>query len=64
MNIPTFSLFLEIGFEKVDSMWKKMGFSFPLDNTPSLSMGTAEANIKEVAVAYSSFANGGYRINP
>jgi penicillin-binding protein 1A len=45
-------------------MWKKMGFSFALDNTPSLSMGTAEANIKEVAIAYSSFANGGYRIKP
>jgi penicillin-binding protein 1A len=64
MNIPTFSLFLEIGFERIDSMWREMGFSFTLDNTPSLSMGTAEANIIEVAVAYSSFANGGYRISP
>lgn len=64
MNIPTYSLFLKIGFEKVDSMWKKMGFSFDLDNTPSLAMGTAEASIKEVAVAYSSFANGGYLIRP
>jgi penicillin-binding protein 1A len=64
MNIPTFSLFLEIGFGKVDSMWRKMGFSFPVANTPSLAMGTAEASIKEVAVAYSSLANGGYRIKP
>ena len=64
MNIPTFSLFLEIGFDRVNSMWNDMGFSFTLDNTPSLSMGTAEANIKEVAVAYSSIANGGYRIRP
>jgi len=64
MNIPTFSLYLEIGFEKVDSMWRNMGFSFTMDNTPSLSMGTAEASIKEVAVAYSSIANGGYRIKP
>jgi penicillin-binding protein 1A len=64
MNIPTFSLFLEIGFEKLDSMWKKMGFSFMLDNTPSLAMGTAEASIKEVAVAYASFANGGYKVMP
>jgi penicillin-binding protein 1A len=64
MNVPTFSLFLEIGFEKVDSMWKRMGFSFALDNTPSLAMGTAEASIREVAVAYSSFANGGLRVNP
>jgi penicillin-binding protein 1A len=64
MNIPTFSLFLEIGFEKLDTMWKKMGFSFKLNDTPSLAMGTAEASIKEVAVAYASFANGGYRITP
>jgi penicillin-binding protein 1A len=64
MNVPTFSLFLKIGFEKVDSMWQKMGFSFNLDNTPSLALGTAEASIKEVAVAYSSLANGGYRIQP
>jgi penicillin-binding protein 1A len=64
MNIPTFSLFLQVGFERLDSMWKKMGFSFRLDNTPSLAMGTAEASIMEVAVAYASFANGGYRITP
>ncbi len=64
MNIPTFSLFLEIGFEKLDTMWRKMGFSYKLDNTPSLAMGTAEASIREVAVAYASFANGGYRSNP
>lgn len=64
MNIPTFSLFLEIGFDRVNSLWNEMGFAFTLDNTPSLSMGTAEANIKEVAVAYSSIANGGYRIKP
>jgi penicillin-binding protein 1A len=64
MNVPTFSLFLELGFEKVDSMWNRMGFSFPLVNTPSLAMGTAEANIKEVAVAYSAFANGGFMISP
>lgn len=64
MNVPSFSLFLELGFTKVDSMWKKLGFSFPLDNTPSLPLGTAEASILEVAAAYASFANGGYRVDP
>lgn len=64
MNIPTFSLFLMIGFDKVNDQWEKMGFSFPLVNTPSLAMGTAEASIEEVATAYSSFANGGYKISP
>jgi penicillin-binding protein 1A len=62
MNIPTLNLFLKIGFDSLDSLWTKMGFSFALDNTPSLAMGTAESNIKELAVAYSSFANGGNKI--
>lgn len=64
MNIPSFSLFLELGFGKVDTLWKKLGFSFSLDNTPSLPLGTAEASIMEVAAAYASFANGGYRVYP
>lgn len=64
MNVPTFSLFLKVGFPKVDSMWQKMGFSFPINNTPSLALGTAEASIKEIAVAYSIFSNGGYKVSP
>jgi len=63
MNIPTFSLFLNISFDDLDSLWRKMGFSSSLENTPSLALGVSEANIREVAVAYSSFANGGYRIS-
>ncbi len=64
MNIPTFSLFMLIGFDEVDRMWKKMGFSFPLADTPSLALGTAEASILEVARAYASFANGGLSVTP
>ena len=62
MNVPTFSLFLELGFEKLDSLWRGMGFSFPLNNTPSLALGTAEASLEEVAVAYSAFSNGGFKV--
>lgn len=64
MNIPTFSLFLMIGFDRVDRLWQKMGFSYPLENLPSLAMGTAEASILEVATAYASFANGGMTVTP
>ncbi len=64
MNVPTYNLFLKVGFEKLDSLWKKMGFSFTLEDNPSLALGTAEGSIMETAVAYSSFANGGYRITP
>jgi penicillin-binding protein 1A len=64
MNIPTFNLYLTVGFEKLDSLWKKLGFSFTLEDNPSLALGTAEGSLLETAVAYSSFANGGYRITP
>src|SRR5665811_1258601 len=50
--------------DRLDSLWKKMGFSFTLENNPSLALGTAEGSIMETAVAYASFANGGYRIIP
>lgn len=64
MNIPTVNLFLKVGFEPLDSLWQKMGFSFTPDNTPSLALGTAEGSVAEAAIAYSTFANGGYKIAP
>ncbi len=64
MNVPTFSLYLKIGFPRLDSMWRKMGFSFPIFDNPSLALGTAEASIKEIAIAYSTFSNGGFKVNP
>ncbi len=64
MNIPTFNLFLKVGFEKLEAMWKKMGFAFTPESNPSVALGTAEGSILETAVAYSSFANGGYRVIP
>ena len=43
---------------------RKWDFPFPLYNNPSLALGTAEASIMETAVAYSSFANGGFLVTP
>lgn len=62
MNIPTFNLYMKIGFTGLDSLWKRLGFSFRINNTPSLAMGTAEASVKEVAAAYSVLANGGFKV--
>ncbi len=64
MNVPTFNLFLMTGFDRVDRLWRDMGFSFPLVNTPSLALGTAEGSLLEVAQAYGAFANGGIVISP
>ncbi len=64
MNIPTFHVFLQTGFAPVNDLWTRMGFSFPLSNRPSLAMGTAEASIFELTVAYAAFANGGFLVEP
>ncbi len=64
MNVPTFNLFMKVGFDKTERLWREMGFSYPLVNTPSLALGTAEASIYEVASAYGVFANGGESVTP
>ncbi len=64
MNIPAFNLFLLTGYDPVASLWKDLGFRAEISNVPSLALGAVEANIMEVAVAYSAFANGGFRTEP
>ena len=63
MNIPTLNLYMQTGFEAVDSLWKMMGFTFALEDAPSLALGTAEGAVAEVTRAYAAFANGGYRVD-
>jgi penicillin-binding protein 1A len=63
-NIPTVRLYFETGFDKVNYLWKKFKFSSVLEDKPSLSLGTAEASMFELARAYASFANGGKIVQP
>ena len=64
MNVPTVNLYLEIGFDRLNELWKKMGFSFLINHSPSVALGTAEASVYELAISYASFANGGFRVKP
>ena len=64
MNIPTVNLFLQMPFEDIENSWKKLGFSQDLVNKPSIALGTANASIYELAIAYAAFANGGKSIIP
>jgi penicillin-binding protein 1A len=61
-NIPSVDLLFRVGFDEVDYLWRKMGFSRTLDHTPSMALGTVDASVKELAIAYAAFANGGYKI--
>lgn len=64
MNIPTVNLFLNIPFGNLESLWKGLGFTQELEKKPSVALGTANSSIYELSVAYSAFANGGYKIKP
>jgi len=64
MNIPSVNLFLNIPFINLENLWKKLGFTQELVRKPSVALGTANASIYELALAYSTFANGGYQIHP
>lgn len=63
-NIPSVNLFLNIPFNKLENLWKRLGFTQELERKPSVALGTANASIYELAVAYSAFANNGYHIKP
>ena len=64
MNLPTVRVFFDTGYENLESLWEKMGFTRPLHSSPSVALGTAEASIHELSVAYAAFANGGFKIEP
>jgi len=64
MNVPTVNLFLQTPFEDLNNTWNNLGFTQELIDKPSISLGSVSASIYELAIAYSAFANGGYRIKP
>jgi len=64
MNIPTVNLFMKVPFYGLENIWKNLGFSQDLARKPSTALGTATASLYEMAIAYASFANGGYKVKP
>lgn len=64
MNIPSVNLFLEQKFENIHETWKKLGFSQELQPKPSSALGTSNASILELSMAYATFANGGHKVTP
>ncbi len=63
-NIPSINLYQQVGFNKLQELWSGMGFSKQLQNLPSNALGTMEASILELSLAYASIANGGFRLTP
>lgn len=64
LNIPTVNLYRSIKFNKIEELWQNLGFSQELQDYPSTALGTVDASIYELSIAYSSFVNGGFKIEP
>jgi penicillin-binding protein 1C len=71
INIPAVKLIALVGVDEVLTQGYKMGMDSlkPTKETLSrvglsMALGGAEVKLLEMAAAYSSFANGGYRVDP
>jgi penicillin-binding protein 1A len=61
-NIPAIRLGQYVGINKVVENCRKMGITSPMIPVVSLPLGAADVTPIEVAGAYATFANGGYKV--
>ena len=64
LNVPAARLAQQVGIRRVAQTAQRLGLTSPLPEVPSLALGTAEVAPLEVAVAYSTLANGGRKPTP
>ena len=63
-NLAAANLAQEIGISNVIFIAQKMGVKSPLDNVPSLALGTSVVNLLEMTTAFSVIANNGVSVQP
>ena len=63
-NVYAVKTHMFLGEEVLVNMAKRLGIKAKLDMVPSLALGTSEISMLEMAGAYASFANMGYKIKP
>lgn len=65
LNVPAVRAFLAAGERAVTKTVRNLGITTPhLPESPSMALGAASLTPMEMAVAFSAFANGGYRVFP
>lgn len=63
-NIYAVKTHMFLGNEQLVNTAKKVGIESPLEEIPSLALGTKPVTMLEMVQGYSAFANGGYRVTP
>ena len=64
LNSATGRVAQDVGIRRVRELAQRLGIQSPLPAVPSLALGAAEVTPLEVAVAFSTIANGGVRTRP
>ena len=64
VNTVYAQLVTRVGPQAVADMAVRLGISSPLQPVPSIALGTQNVSVLEMAGAYSTFANGGDRVEP
>ncbi len=64
LNLATVNLTESLKKNKIITNAKKMGITTPIQNTPSLALGTFEVKVLDMATAYTTIANGGFAVWP
>ncbi|QED36889.1 penicillin-binding protein [Antarcticibacterium arcticum] len=64
MNTIAVKVLMETGIGNVVNQAKKMGITSDLPRVPSIALGTAELSLREVARAFTSYANDGKPSTP
>jgi penicillin-binding protein 1A len=63
-NICTIKILMDIGFDPVIQLARRMGIRSKLEKNLSLCLGTSEASLYDLTAAYSVFPNGGSYLEP
>ncbi len=64
VNTIAVKLGQEVGIDNVVTTAHDMGILSPLDNTPSLALGSSDVNLLEMVNAYGTVANDGVHVEP
>ncbi len=63
-NMVAIQLQEEVGGDSVIEVARRLGVRSPLQNVPSMALGTMEMTLAEITAAYAPMANGGIEVQP
>lgn len=64
LNLATVRLAEKVGYTDIARTAQKLGISSSLPRIPSMALGSVQVSVLDMAVAYASIANGGYKVYP